>query len=125
MSTRNEDIMQAILDGDMSGLPSPQSRNEALLQAIGGKVIGIDEDKLDANQGAANAGKVMGIDNEGNGVPVAGSQGGAPSAGDVSYSDRAAYDNGTVGAELKTQKALFAALGLSVVDGMLCQTYIA
>ena len=126
MATRNEDIMQAILDGDMSNLPAPQSRNEALLQAIGGMIgeIGEDvEDKLDANQGAANAGKIMGIDNDGNVVPVPGSQGGTPSAGDIPYSDQAAYDDGSVGKAVSQLKSDFAKLGLSVVDGKLCMTY--
>lgn len=77
------------------------------------------------NQGAANAGKVMGIDSEGNVVPVAGSQGGAPSAGDVSYSDQASYDDGTVGKAVTQLKSDFNALGLSVVNGKLCVTYTA
>lgn len=44
-------------------------------------------------------------------------------AGDVSYSDQTTYSEGTVGAELASQKSDFAKLGLSVVDGKLCMTY--
>lgn len=37
--SRNEDILQAIIDGtDVSELPSPQSRNEALLMQILDKI---------------------------------------------------------------------------------------
>lgn len=79
--------------------------------------------KLDGNQGVENAGKIMGIDNGGNVVPVPGSQGGTPSAGDIPYSDQAAYDDGSVGKAVTQLNNDFAKLGLSVVDGKLCMTY--
>lgn len=46
-------------------------------------------------------------------------------AGDVSYSDSTTYSSGTVGNEVAQLKSGFNALGLSVVNGKLCQTYTA
>lgn len=93
MQSRVEDILQAMIDGtESSELPKPQSRNEDLLLQVldkmneggGGAVIDdttvsttktwssskIDSTKLDANQGGANSGKVMGVDATGDVVPV-------------------------------------------------------
>ena len=94
MQSRVEDILQAMIDGtESSELPKPQSRNEDLLLQVldkmnegGGGGAGIDDDtiatdktwssskinatKLDVNQGATQAGKLMGVNNAGNVVPV-------------------------------------------------------
>jgi len=77
-----------------------------------------------ANLGAANEGKVLAVSGTGAVIPVEGDPSVA-TAGDVTYSDQATYSDGTVGKELTTQKSEITALGLSVVDGALCQTYTA
>lgn len=80
-----------------------------IAKALAGEAAGeAAAGKLDGNQGAANAGKIMGIDNSGNVVPVPGSQGGTPSAGDIPYSDQAAYDDGSVGKAVTQLKSVIA-----------------
>ena len=46
-------------------------------------------------------------------------------AGIVAYDSAETYSSGTVGGEISQLKSGFTDLGLSVVDGALCQTYIA
>ena len=76
------------------------------------------------NQDSENEGKFLGISGTGEVIPIEGDPTSA-TAGDIPYSDESTYSSGTVGAEVAQLKSAFAKLGLSVVDGMLCQTYIA
>ena len=76
------------------------------------------------NQGSENEGKFLGISGTGEVIPIEGDPTSA-TAGDITYSSTGTYTSGTVGAELTAQKSQITALGLSVVDGALCQTYTA
>lgn len=85
-----------------------------------------------ANQGAENFGKILAVGEDGKVVPVNGSGAEVITADDVLYSGSTTYGEGTVGETLKETaadvsqlKSDFAKLGLSVVDGKLCQTFIA
>lgn len=76
------------------------------------------------NMGADNEGKVLAVSGTGEVIAVDGDPSVA-TAGDVTYSDQATYSDGTVGKEVSGLKSAITALGLSVVDGKLCQTYVA
>lgn len=112
MSTRNEDILQAILDGDMSNLPAPQSRNEALLQLLGGKIGDVaddveelDEGKVDVDQGTAAVGKVLAVGSDGKVTTVPAGTAGVTTAGDVAYVNGSGYTSGSAGAAMESMEA--------------------
>ena len=63
--SRVEEILAAINDGETEQIV-PQSRVEELLLELG-EVVG---DKMDSNVGSDNAGKFLGIDQDGNIVPA-------------------------------------------------------
>lgn len=66
--SRVENILETLIEGgDISALPPSQSRNEVLLKLLGGKI----DEKLDGNFGADNAGKVLGIGQDGTVAPAA------------------------------------------------------
>lgn len=95
-----------------------------LIKALLGKLA------VASNQGAANAGKVLGVDTDGSVITVPTGEAGVTDAGDVAYVNGSGYTSGSAGAAMEAMegdvtqlKSDFAKLGLSVVDGKLCMTY--
>ena len=106
------------------------SENEGKILGVGsdGTVAPLTytpDDFVAANQGASNEGKIMAVSGTGEVIPVTSAEAAVATAGDVTYSDESTYSSGTVGAEVAQLKSGFNALGLSVVNGKLCQTYTA
>ena len=65
--SRVEDILKAVINGeDISELLPPQSRIETLLDGVASVI----NQKLNDNQGSENAGKLLGIGDDGTIEPV-------------------------------------------------------